>query len=113
MEGTKKLQVRLSKEFNHDLDEVYQYGVDTFGVNQAKIYEDKIWQLVNMLSLSYLLFPECRYLPTKSKKYRWIILDAHQIIYRITKSEVQVLRLLHSKRSITEIKVSKGLKLSL
>jgi len=104
MEGTKKLQVRLSQEFNVDLDDIYQYGVHTFGISQAEIYEIEIWQLIERLSLSYLLFPECRHLPTKSKMYRWIILDAHLIIYRITENEVQVLRILHAKRSVSKIK---------
>jgi toxin ParE1/3/4 len=103
MEETKELRVRLSKEFNLDLDNIYQYSVDTFGVNQAEIYEKEIWQLVESLSHNYLIFPECRYLITKSKMYRWIILDSHMIIYRITEKEIQVLRILHSKRSITKV----------
>lgn len=110
MEETEKLQVVLSIEFSRDLDNIYQYGEETFGVRQAKLYEDKIWQFVNMLSSNYLLFPECRHLPTKSKMYRWIILESHLIIYRIAKTEVQVLRLLHSKNNITKIKTSRRIK---
>jgi toxin ParE1/3/4 len=104
MEGAKELQVKLSQESNLDLDEIYQYGIETFGLNQAQRYENEIWQLVEGLSHNYLLFPECRHLPTKSKIYRWIILDAHLIIYRITENEIQVLRILHSKQSISKIK---------
>lgn len=37
MEETKKLQVRLSKEFILDIDDIYQYGIDTFGIRQAEI----------------------------------------------------------------------------
>lgn len=111
MEETKELQVRLSKEFNLDLDDIFQHGVDIFGIRQAEIYENEIWQLIERLSLSYLLFPECRYLPTKSKMYRWIILDAHLIIYRIAENEVQVLRILHSKRSVNKIKASRKMRL--
>lgn len=111
MEGTKKLQVRLSKEFNFDLEGIYQYGVDTFGTKQAEIYENEIWQLVESLSHNYLLFPECPHLPTKSKIYRWIILDSHLIIYRISENDVLVLRILHSKRSIKKIKASRRVKL--
>jgi toxin ParE1/3/4 len=107
MEGTKDLQVRLSKEFNLDVDNIYQYGIETFGINQAEIYENEIWQLVESLSHNYLLFPECRLLPTKSKMYRWIILDAHLIIYRITENEIQVLRIVHERRSISKIKATR------
>jgi toxin ParE1/3/4 len=111
MEETKELQVILSKEFNVDLDDIFQYGIETFGTIQAEKYENEIWKLIERLSHNYLLFPECRHLPTKSKMYRWIILDAHYIIYRITSTEIQVLRLLHSKRSINNIKASRSVKI--
>ncbi len=111
MEETKELQVKLSKEFSFDLDDIYQYGVETFGINQAEKYENEIWQLVERLSHNYLLFPECHHLPTKSKMYRWIILDAHLIIYRITSTEIQVLRILHAKQSITKIRASRSVRL--
>jgi plasmid stabilization system protein ParE len=111
MEETKKLQVKISEEFNLDLDEVFRYGVDTFGINQAEIYENEIWRLVERLSHSYRLFPECKHLPTKSNMYRWIILDSHLIIYRISKEEVQVLRILHAQRSITKIRASRNIRI--
>jgi plasmid stabilization system protein ParE len=111
MEGTKELQVKLSKEFNLDLDDIYQYGVETFGLKQTQIYEDEIWRLVEGLSHNYLVFPECRYLPTKSKIYRWIILDSHLIIYRITNIQIEALRILHSKRSISKIKNSRKIRM--
>lgn len=111
MEETKELQVKLSKEFNFDLDDIFQYGVETFGIDQAEKYENEIWQLVERLSHNYLLFPECHHLPTKSKMYRWIILETHLIIYRIATPEIQVLRILHAKRSVTKIKTSRNVRL--
>ncbi len=110
MEEKKKLQVRISREFILDLDDVFKYGVEVFGFKQATLYEDHIWDLIKTLSTNYHLFPECRHLPTHSRMYRWIILDAHLIIYRIKSHEVQVLRLLHVKRSITKIKASGKIK---
>jgi len=111
MEKEKKLPVRVSMEFNFDLENVYTYGLETFGVRQAELYENEIWKLVNGLSLNWPFFSECRHLPTKSKMYRWIILESHLIIYRITNTEIQVLRIVHSHRSITKIKDSKSIKL--
>jgi toxin ParE1/3/4 len=111
MEKEKKLPVRVSSEFNFDLDNVYTYGIDTFGIRQAELYENEIWKLVEGLSLNWQFFSECRHLTTKSKMYRWIILDSHLIIYRITATEIQVLRIVHSHRSVTKIKDSKSIKL--
>jgi toxin ParE1/3/4 len=104
MEERKKLPVKISELFLHDLEAIFQYGLETFGIIQAELYEKQIWELVEGLSPNYLLFPECRHLQTKSKIYRWIILQSHLIIYRLRKDEVQVLRIIHSKRRVSYIK---------
>jgi toxin ParE1/3/4 len=109
MEGTEALQVDISEQFNL-LQEVYQYGLETFVLAQAERYENDIWQLIEGLSTNYLIFPECHHLITKSKMYRWIILDAHLIIYRVSKTRIQVLRLIHAKRSITTVKKSRNIR---
>jgi len=96
MEEEKKLPVKVSKLFLIDLNSIFQYGVETFGLQQAELYENEIWKLVEGLSSNWLLFSECRNLPTKSKMYRWIVLESYLIIYRITIKEVQVLRIMHS-----------------
>ena len=111
MEGTKALQVKVSEQFSRDVEEAYQYGAETFGVTQAQLYEKNIWELVERLSTNYLFFPECHHLITKAKMYRWIIMDAHVIIYRLQKTEVQVLRLIHARRSITRIKATQRIKI--
>ena len=111
MEEEKKLPVKISQVFNLDLDDIYQYSIDTFGIRQAKLYENEIWKLVEGLSTNWPLFSECRHLPTKSKMYRWIILESHLIIYRITEKEIQVLRIVHSNRSIIKIRRAKRIKL--
>lgn len=110
MEEGKRLPVITTDLFNIDLDNIYQYGIDTFGIRQAELYENEIWKLVEGLSGNWPLFSECRHIPTKSKMYRWIILESHIIIYRITEKEIQVLRIVHSHRSISKIKASRGLK---
>jgi len=111
MEKEKKLLVRVSSEFINDLDHIYIYGINAFGIRQAELYENEIWKLVDGLTLNWPFFSECRHLPTESKMYRWIILDSHLIIYRITANEIQVLRIVHSHRSITKIKESRSIKL--
>ena len=98
MEGTKTLQVRISEQFSRDLE-------------QAQLYEKEIWELIERLTTNYLLFPECHHLITKSRMYRWIILDAHSLIYRLQKNEIQVLRLIHTRRSINQIKAARSVRM--
>ena len=111
MEEEKKLPVNVSEVFNLDLDDIYQYGIDTFGIRQVELYENEIWKLVENLSSNWPFFSECRHLSTKTKMYRWIILESHLIIYRITDKEIQLLRIVHSRKSITKIKASRSVKL--
>jgi toxin ParE1/3/4 len=111
MEEEKELPVKVSSEFNFDLDNIYKYGIETFGIRQAELYENEIWKLVEGLSGNWPFFSECHHLPTRSKLYRWIILESHLIIYRITDKEIQVLRIVHSHRSVTKIKATKRIKL--
>lgn len=103
--------VIYSTQFKLDLIDVYKYGIETFGKAQAEKYLNNIYSLVDRLDDSYDIYPECRHLPAKYRIYRWIILDSHLIIYRITNKEIHVLRILHSHRSITKIKSSRSIKL--
>ncbi|MEI6047836.1 MAG: type II toxin-antitoxin system RelE/ParE family toxin [Bacteroidota bacterium] len=103
--------VIYSIQFKQDVIDVYKYSIETFGKIHAENYLDNIYRLVDNLYAIYDIYPECRHLPTKSRMYRWIILDSHLIIYRITATEIQVLRIVHSHRSISKIKASREVKL--
>lgn len=74
--------VVYSPRFKLDVIDIFKYGLETFGKIQAERYQYLIYKLVDNLDVSYDMYPECRHLPTKSKMYRWIILESHLIIYR-------------------------------
>jgi len=78
--------------------------VDIFGSSQAERYLQKIEKSLIMLYDFYLAYPACRYLLTKSRKYRNIILDSHLIIYRITNERIEVLDIIHTSSSIGKIR---------
>ena len=103
MDGRAKIVVG-SQYYEEHLIEILEYGVDMFGYAQAKKYFDIISQFVERLGNEYNYHPECRYLATKSRKYRNIILDAHLIIYRITDTHIEVLDIIHSASSIKKIR---------
>ena len=83
--------------------QIYYYGMLTFGYFQAERYDHKIERAVETLSDFYLCYPECRFLETKSQKYRNIILDSHIIIYRIADKYIEVLDIIHTSSSISKI----------
>jgi plasmid stabilization system protein ParE len=90
--------VVLSAEFQQDIKAVFDYGNETFGFHAAKTFVSEIYLLVWNLDYQYLMFPEVRFLPTKSKTYRNIILGAYLIIYRIKSDRIEVLRIFHSSQ---------------
>ena len=96
--------LKVSDEFKANLRGVYYYTFDTFGYFQAERYLQKIEQAIDTLLDFYLIYPECRHIPTKSRMYRNIILDAHLIIYRVTSHRIEVLDIIHAASSIGKIR---------
>ncbi len=61
------MNVVFSEEFHHSIIGVYQWGVETFGKVAADRYEQQLFDVVGVLDKTYLLHPDCRWLPTKSR----------------------------------------------
>jgi len=101
MAGTKN--VITSQLYEAHLIDIIEYGIETFGYIQARKYFSTISHLVERLETDYYYHPECRYLVTKSRIYRNIILDTHLIIYRITQECIEVLDIVHGASSIGKI----------
>lgn len=111
MEGTKVRPIDISEEFYSSLQNVFDYGVEFFGVYQALKYENLIYEEIKRLPSRYFIHPECRHIPTKSKMYRSIMLSAHFILYRITDSQIEVLDIISYKESISHIRSRQQIKL--
>lgn len=89
------------------LEQIYEYGIETFAYNAATVFIEELFSKIEQLSTTYLLYPECRYLTTKTKSYRNLIFGSYLVIYRVNAARIEVLNVLHSSRSITAIKASK------
>jgi len=93
---TGKLKVIVYEQFHEDLKNIFRYGIETFGNSSALQFYENIERLVDNLETAYAMYPECRFLVTKNKIYRNIILESYLIIYRITSDKIEVLRVFHS-----------------
>lgn len=111
MEGTKVRPIDFSEIFYESLKNIFDYGIEQFGEFQAIKYENLIYEEVELLPYRYLIHPECRYLPTKSRMYRSIMLPAHFILYRITDLQIEVLDIISYKESISHIRNRRRIKL--
>lgn len=111
MAGIEKKEVALSSKFDKDLIHVFEYGEETFGYTAAKVFVGDIYNHVWNLDSMYLSHPECRFLPTKNKAYRNIILGSYLVIYRITSSRVELLRIINSRLSVKKIRSTRKVKI--
>lgn len=88
--------VVVSEKYRDDLKNIFQYGVETFGYAGAVLFYENLERLIVNLGTECYMYPECRFLTTKSRMYRNIILESYLIIYRITQNRIEVLRVFHS-----------------
>ena len=111
-EGIPRKPLKVSEEYDIHLTDVYDYTVDTFGEIQAERYMQKIDNALDTLPDRYTYYPPCRHIPTKSRKYRNIILDAHLIIYRIAAARIEVLDIVHGAISLSRIRAVRKIRLN-
>lgn len=103
-------EVVLSQEIRLDLNIIFEYGKDTFGLRAAQSFMADVIFKLESLSTLYELYSECRFLPTKSNMYRNLFLGSYIIIYRIRPERIEVLRAFHSSQSIRKLKTSRKVK---
>jgi plasmid stabilization system protein ParE len=108
---TEERIVILSSIIEQDIQNIYLYGIETFGKNAAETFKTELFFMIRSLKKSYELHPECRYLTTKGRIYRNIIFGSYIIIYRITPLKIEVLKAINSRMSITKIKMVRKIKL--
>ena len=111
-EGTPRKPVEVSDEYEEHLSDIFDYTLDTFGEVQAIRYMKKIRDAVDTLPEYYTYYPPCRHIPTKSHKYRNIILGSHLVIYRITAERIEVLDIVHGAMSVSRIRSVRRIKLN-
>jgi len=104
-------KVVYSSAFYKDSQSIYLYGKETFGKIFADLFIEELHHTIDGLSFQFNLYPECRFLLTKSKKYRNIILGKYIVIYRITDDRIEVIRAFHSSQSVRKIKTARSEKI--
>lgn len=57
-----------------DIQAIYYYGADAFSPSTAALFVDELINSIDSLSSTYMHNAECRFLPTKSRMYRALLL---------------------------------------
>lgn len=86
------------------------FGEQIFGVNIANTFLLNVRKSIKTLSAQHEFYPENKFLPTKTKMYRNIILGKYMILYRIKPTTVEVLAIYHSSISPSKIKKLRSVK---
>ena len=86
--------------------EVLYHRQNTSEIFAATLKEEFMKQVDSILPNPYI-YPECRYLPTKTQIYRNIVWGNYLIIYKIQKKTVEVLSFFHTKQKPAKIKLVK------
>ncbi len=107
----KVLPVIFSANTLQSIEAIYEYGAETFSPAMAGNFVSELIQKLDGLCSTYLLHAECRFLPTKSKKYRMFMFVPYLVIYRITDEHIEVLTVIHKSRSVASIKGARRIKI--
>lgn len=103
--------VITSEVFETQRIEIYQYTTEVWSETQAERYINSMKRILAQLETSYLMYPECPYLPTRDHRYRNILLPAHRIIYRVRPKRVEVLAILHFASSVNMIRKTRSIQI--
>jgi len=100
----KNYEVILTLTALKNIDEITDYIAfyNNQPLNASKV-GDKIIATIHRIQLNPLAFKECQQLATTTKKYRRAICMSWQIIFKIKNSQIIILRIIHTSRSVAKI----------
>lgn len=107
----KVLPVVFSANTFQCLEAIYEYGAETFSAQIAEKFVSDLINKLDALCNTYTQHAECRFLPTRSKKYRMFTFVSYLVIYRITDEHIAVLTIIHRSRSIASIRAARRIKI--
>lgn len=87
-------EYRLTPAAEHDLEIIWTYTVQHWGMNQAERYIDLLTNAFEELSASPMTPPACDHI---RPGYRRISHERHMIYFRVTDYGITVVRILHDR----------------
>jgi toxin ParE1/3/4 len=84
----------LSPRAQADLNEIWGYTEDRWGVAQAETYTRALWQRIETVAAQPSMGEDCSDIRTG---YRKISCGSHVLFYRLTADGIDVVRILHER----------------
>ena len=91
---------RLNESAVEDIESLFKYGIDNYGVVKAKDYIDGLkakFQMIADFPLHYQKVDEIR------EGYRRCVFEKHSIYYTVDKEYVNIMRVLRSQDPSSEL----------
>jgi plasmid stabilization system protein ParE len=107
MEGQIEKVLILSEGVISDLEDEYHFYADNYSLEAAERLRIGFTHEVLKILPNPYIYPECRFLPTKTQIYRNIVWNNYLIIYKIKKESVEVLSLFHTKQKPSKLRLAK------
>jgi toxin ParE1/3/4 len=85
---------RLSPRARHDLETIWEYSFEQWGLEQANRYIDKIIAKFEAIASDPLLLPACDHIRSG---YRRALAERHMIYFRVNTQAIIIMRVLHSQ----------------
>lgn len=83
---------KLSPNAEADLDRIFDFGIDTFGLDQAIAYMGKLKNRFEDIAESPFHYPSVEHIRVG---YRRSVCGVHSIYFRIHSGEVEIMRLIN------------------
>lgn len=93
------LLYELSQEADKDLEDIFDYTVEKFGLDQAVLYVSSFENTFEALCNNPKLGRERTEI---REELRSVVKESHVVFYRILKSKIRIVRILHGSRDIVK-----------
>ena len=92
-------QYRLLKISEADLDDIWKYTCETWGIRQASKYLRQLKKRIEALSRNPQIGLQCNWIAEGLRSFHE---GRHLIFYRIEKKGIVILRVLHDRMDVPE-----------
>jgi toxin ParE1/3/4 len=95
------MRLEISSRGRADIDRLFEYGLDNFGLSKARAYST---ELLDLLDLA-LTQPKMGISKTEfGRNIRVIFFQSHVIYYRLGRDKVRIMRILHGRQKQTHLR---------
>ncbi len=91
--------LHIQKKAQKDLINVWRYGAETRGAEQADSYLDELEDKLSLLIDNPQLGVACDYI---KKGYRQLHIKSHMVFYRISGNKIRIIRVLREEMLFTD-----------